>query len=314
MAKIIKEKNNNYYTKEIRLVKDPEKMKGLLNETRWEILKLIAERPMYPAEISKKLKIHEQKVYYHIKQLQKNGLIKIKEKEERGGALAKYFTVQDYAFALELPYGDEKILDFPVQKKVSNLNNFLNPFLQNGKINGKIIVGSPDPHGNHQVRARDGHYATDLALFLGQHASLPEDFSVRLDVDIKAERGYDDNLFLVGGVLTNVITTEMNSYLPVKFDLKNFPFRNIISERTGENYTEDTCGIIAKITNPKNMKKSVFIIAGNRYVGTKSAVLAFTRYTDEVLENYEGEDNWARVIVGKDMKGDGKVDDIEILE
>ncbi|MFB6089357.1 MAG: ArsR/SmtB family transcription factor, partial [Candidatus Aenigmatarchaeota archaeon] len=187
MAELIKEKNGNHYTKEVKLVKNPGELKGLLNEIRWKILKLIAERPMYPAEISKKLKIHEQKVYYHIKQLQKNGIIKVKEKEERGGALAKYFTVEDYAFALDLPYGDEKILDFPVQRKVNNLSRFLNPFLQNGKINGKIIVGSPDPHGTHQVRARDGHYAAQLALILGRHFTF-SDFVVKIDIDILAEQ------------------------------------------------------------------------------------------------------------------------------
>lgn len=314
MPRIIKKRNGNYYVKKVRLVDKPEKLKGLMNNTRWKILKMIAERPRYPAEIAKELGIHEQKVYYHINQLKKSGIIEIRGKEERGGALAKYFTVKDYAFALELPFGDEKLLDFPLQEEVENLNEFLNPFVRNGKVNGKIVVGSPDPHGPHQVRARDGHYAIELALFLGQHAALPENFSVKLDVDTKAENNYNENLILVGGVLTNIITSEMNSYFPIKFDLENFPFRNIISEKTNENYTEDTCGIIAKIPNPKNMEKSILVLAGNRYVGTKSTVLAFTRYTKEILKNYENEDTWGKIIKGKDMDGDGKVDDIEILE
>lgn len=314
MARLIKERNEKLYAKEVLLEDNPEKLKALTDKTRWKILNLLAERPRYPASIAKELGIHEQKVYYHMNVLEKNDLVKVKGKQEKGGAVAKYYTLKNYGFALELPYGDEKLVDFPLQRQDKNLKNFLHPFVSNGKLNAKVVVGSPDPHGPYQVRSRDGHFAVDLALFLGQYASVKDGFSTKLDVNVKAENSYEENLILVGGVLTNLITQEVNPYLPIKFNLEKFPFREITSEKTGKNYTEDSCGVIAKIPNPDKMGKSVLTLAGVRYRGTRSAILALTKFHNKILKDYEGEDNWARVIKGKDMDGDGKVDEIEILE
>ncbi|MBW6451850.1 MAG: helix-turn-helix domain-containing protein [DPANN group archaeon] len=314
MAHLIKEINGKFFTKKVKLESEPEKLKGLLNESRWNILKLLAEKPRYPAEIAKMLGLHEQKVYYHIKQLELNGLIEIKSKQERGGVLAKYYTITNSAFALELPYGDVKVADFSLKTQSDKLKMFLYPFVNAGNLNGNIVVGSPDPHGQNQVRARDGHYGIDIGIFLGQFVNMPKEFTTKLDIDIKAENGYSSNLILIGGPLTNIIVSEINNYLPVKFKLDLFPYRGLISEKTKKNYDEDSIGIIAKIINPMDKDKSILLIAGNRFNGTKAAVLALTRHTEQVLDKYNGEDNWTCVVSGLDMDGDGKIDNIKILE
>ncbi|MCK5289461.1 MAG: helix-turn-helix domain-containing protein [Candidatus Aenigmarchaeota archaeon] len=314
MAQIIKEINGKLFTKNAVLVNKPEKLKGLLNDTRWKILKLIAEKPRYPAQIAKELKLHEQKVYYHIKQLEANGQIEVKTKKEYGGTIAKYYTVTNHAFALELPSGDMKLADFPMKNESEKLKSFLFPFVNNGNLNSNIVVGSPDPHGPHQVRARDGHYAIDIALFLGQIVTMPKTFTTILDIDIKSQGKYDSNLVVVGGPLTNLITSDINNYLPVKFKIDNFPFRGMTSQKTTKTYSEDNIGLIAKIVNPHNTDKSILLFAGNRFNGTKAAVLALTRFTEIVLENYNGEDNWACVVEGLDIDGDGRVDSVKVLE
>ena len=314
MAQLIKEVNGKLFTKNVKLESNPEKLKGLLNESRWKILKLLAEKPRYPADIAKVLGLHEQKVYYHIKQLELNGLIEVKHKQERGGVLAKYYSITNSAFAFELPYGDVKVADYPIKTQSEKLKMFMYPFVNAGNLNANIVVGSPDPHGQNQVRARDGHYAIDIGLFLGQFISMPKEFTARLDIDIKAENNYSTNLILIGGPLTNIIVQEINNYLPVKFKLDKFPYRGLVSEKTNKNYDEDSIGLIAKIVNPMNTEKSILIIAGNRFSGTKAAVLAMTRHTEKILENYNGEDNWACIISGLDMDGDGKIDNIKIVE
>ncbi len=314
MAQIIKEIDGKFFAKDAVLVDKPEKLKGLLNNTRWKILTMIAQKPAYPAEIAKILGLHEQKVYYHIKQLEANKLIEVKTKKEYGGTIAKYYTVTTNAFALELPSGDMKLSDLPMKNEPEKLKSFLFPFISNSRMNAKIVVGSPDPHGPHQVRARDGHYAIDIALFLGQMAGMPKSFTTALDIDIKSENKYNDNLIVVGGPLTNVITSDINNYLPVKFKIDSFPFRGITSQKTGKTYNEDNIGLITKIVNPKDTDKSILLLAGNRFNGSKAAVLALTRFTDLVLENYNGEDNWACVVEGLDIDGDGKVDSIRVLE
>ncbi|MEA2003406.1 MAG: helix-turn-helix domain-containing protein [archaeon] len=314
MVQIIKDINGKLFAKNAVLVDNPEKLKGLLNDTRWKILKLIAEKPRYPAQIAKKLKLHEQKVYYHIKQLEANGQIEVKTKKEYGGTIAKYYDVTNHAFALELPSGDMKLADFPIKNESEKLKSFLFPFVSNGRLNSKIVVGSPDPHGPHQVRARDGHYAIDIALFLGQIVAMPKTFTTILDIDIKSQGKYDSNLVVVGGPLTNLITSDINNYLPVKFKIDNFPFRGMTSQKTAKTYSEDNIGLIAKVVNPNNTDKSILIFAGNRFNGTKAAVLALTRFTEIVLENYNGEDNWACVVEGLDIDGDGRVDSVKVLE
>jgi len=314
MAYLIKRKDGQLYSKDVRLAEDPESLKPLLSETSWSILKIIAQKPTYPAQIARQLGTQEQKVYYHIKQLKKAGIIEVERKEEQGGSLAKYYRVKDHAFALELPFGDERLLDLPLEKKSEKLTRFLKPLVSNGQINCKIVVGSPDAHGPHQVRGRDGHYAVDLALVLGQHGSLPSGFTTKLDVEVKAENSFAENMILVGGPLTNTLTSEVNSHLPVRFEAEKFPYRELISNRTGQTYREDNVGLIAKIPNPHDQEKFIITLAGVRYTGTGAAILALSDFRDKVFDDYEGEDTWARVVLGKDMNGDGKTDSIEILE
>ena len=66
---LIDKELNKYYSKDVQVFNDPRKISPLTSELAWKILNLINKRPMYPSEIAKILKIHEQKVYYHIKQI-----------------------------------------------------------------------------------------------------------------------------------------------------------------------------------------------------------------------------------------------------
>lgn len=313
VARLLKEQNGTTYYKDVRVENDPERLRGLLNETRWQILKLLAERPRYPAEIADELEVHEQKVYYHIRELAESDIIEVVEKKERGGAVAKYYGVKDYGFVLELPFGEERVTDFSVTAEPSQLRSFLHPFVEDGRINTRIVVGSPDPHGPHQVRARDTHFAADLGLFMGQYGTFQELRTV-LDVDLKASQNYAGNMVLLGGPLTNMVTDEFNSYLPIKFKTENFPFREIMSQHTRKEYSDDAIGFIARTPNPQDQKSAILVVAGVRMTGTHAAVLALTEHYDRILEDYEGEDTWGTVVQGKDMDGDGTIDEIDVLE
>lgn len=314
MVFLVSEKNDKYYIKSVKVISGAEGIKSLASATGRKILFALAEKPSYPAELAKKLKIHEQLVYYHIRRMEREKIVEVKSKSERGGALAKYYSPTESAFAIELPFGEESLAEIPFRKENPKLKQFLFPFINAGAFNATIVVGAPDPHGLHQVRARDGHYGIDLALLFGQYSSIPGEFVTKLDVDVRAENKYNQNLILVGGILTNVITAEVNKYLPVRFDTENFPFRKIVSQNSGKSYIEDTCGIIAKITSPFDKEKSIIVIAGIRFAGTKAAVLGLTRHYETILEKYSGEDNWGCVVQGLDIDGDGKIDSVRVLE
>ncbi|MDH5447924.1 MAG: helix-turn-helix domain-containing protein [Candidatus Bathyarchaeota archaeon] len=304
--------------KEIAIYEHPEKLKPVLNKLTWEILLLLSEKEMYPMEIAKKLNIHEQKIYYHIRKLAKaNAIRKVKE-EEKKGAIAKYYKANFPAFGVELPFGGQKRKMASTSFIDKKIKQFLDPILKDGFFDGKIVVGSPDPHGPFKTSARDGHYSSYLTFFLGQYSELPDEFAIKLDVDVKAEKEEKNNLILVGGPGTNLLTKEINDYLPIKFDMTpskhGFIFSGLISQKTKNVYTADTMGLIARIMNPWDKEKRVIVFAGNKAVGTKACVLAFTKFWKQALKNYQGEDNFATVIQGFDLDGDGKVDSIEVLE
>jgi DNA-binding transcriptional ArsR family regulator len=315
---LLQDNHNTQEVKEISIINDPQKLKMVLGSLSWRILTMLSKKEMYPLEIAKQLGMHEQKVYYHIRKLAKAGAIVVEREEKKKGATAKYYRTVSPAFGIEFPYGYEPIQNMCTLTVDKLLQDFFKEFISQGVFDGKIVVGSPQPHGPFKTSARDGHYAAHLALFLGQLARMPTEFAVKLDVDVKAEKEERNNLILVGGPGTNLITQEINEYLPIKFIMQSsdqgFMLGGLSSQKTLQVYTSDVSGLIAKIINPWDSSKRIVILAGNKAVGTKACVLALTYFWKKTLQKYRGQDTFAVVIQGFDLDGDGKVDSIEVNE
>jgi DNA-binding transcriptional ArsR family regulator len=293
-------------------------LKLMLGNLSWKILSLLSKKEMYPLQIARQLGMHEQKVYYHIRKLAKAGAIKVEREEKKKGATAKYYNTVSPAFGIEFPSGYKPIRNLCLQGIDKHLQEFFKEFIDNGIFDGKIVVGSPQPHGPFKTSARDGHYAAHLALFLGQFARMPTEFSVKLDVDVKAEKEEKNNLILVGGPGTNLLTQEINDYLPIKFIMQSseqgFLLGGLSSKKTLQVYTSDVSGLVAKIINPWDETKRIVVLAGNKAVGTKACVLALTNFWEKTLQKYKEDSTFAVVIQGYDLDGDGKVDSIEVNE
>lgn len=315
---LLQDNGKNQEVKEITIMKDSQKLKNILGGLSWKILYLLSQQEMYSLEISKQLGIHEQKVYYHIRKLAKSGAIIVTKEEKKKGATAKYYKTASSAFGIEFPQGYKKIQNLCLLSLDNLLQDFFKEFLIDGTFTGKIVVGSPQQHGPFKTSARDGHYAAHLAFFLGQFVKVPAEFAVKLDVDVKVEKEEKNNLILVGGPGTNLLTQEINEYLPIKFIMQSndqgFLLGGLSSKRTMQNYTSDMTGLVAKITNPWDKSKAIIVLAGNKAVGTKACVIAITNFWKTTLKKYTGEDNFATVIQGFDLDGDGKVDSIEVRE
>ncbi len=88
----------------------------------------------------------------------------------------------------------------------------------------------------------------------------------------------------------------------------------MVSRKTSRVYTADVAGLIAKIANPWDAAKRIIVLAGNKGVGTKASVLALANFWKKTLKEYPGEGDFAVVIQGFDLDGDGKVDSVEVLE
>ena len=121
--KIIKRGNEKIYslpTKEI----SHEKVKAANSGLAREILKVLYGKASYPFEIARLLGVHEQKIYYHVRKLEKAGFIKKAKQEVKQGVLVNYYALANDSFFIK--FGEFK------QSQKSHFsaqgNNFFFPF------------------------------------------------------------------------------------------------------------------------------------------------------------------------------------------
>jgi DNA-binding PadR family transcriptional regulator len=273
------------------------------------IIMELAKKPQYPMELAKLLKTNEQKIYYHIRKLEKSHIVERVKTETVMGATANYYGITESAFVV-------RCREFQETQKITELDerpkSFLEPFIEEGELKSIIIVGSPDPHGPEKSRSRDGYYGIDLALFLGTFLNYIPSLNVKLDTEVH-QQDLDNNIILIGGPVVNMVTARINSKLPIYFDRENN--WAVVSRLSGKTYHSDDMGIIVKLKNPFNEKKSVLVIAGKRSAGTRAVIIAFLRHFEDILKgNNHNPKFLAKVVEGVDLDSDGIVDDAELLE
>jgi len=314
--RLLSENEGASSVKKIIVFTEVERMRILSNPVAWRIMGLLSKGAMYPAQVSKQLKIHEQSAYYYIRRLVSIGAVEEAGRNFVRGGTARLYRATSPSFGIEMDWGETSLGSLKTDERHHlNARKFFGEFMAGDSVfNGLIVVGSPDPHGPYKSSARDGHYAVHLALFLGNiTSSPPTEFVVKLDADAKAEKVLTgNNLISIGGPGTNIVTAEFNRYLPIRFDEKNF-WSGLVEEKSGKRYGLDNHGLIAKIKNPYDSNASVIVVAGVRSAGTKSAVIALTNYGEQVLANYNGQEEWALVVQGFDMDSDGKLDHVDIV-
>jgi len=277
-----------------------------------KILRLLAKGPNYPSSIARELRLYHQAVYYHMKSLEKAGLVqRVSQKTVRGGKAQLYALASD-GYAIEFDVKGEEFAPPAGLSRSARLGRFLKEFVsEEGQLDGWIVVGSPEAHGPNRTQGRDGHYAIQLGFALGQFVGLPRTFPVKLDVDLKTEKLQGSNLLVVGGPRTNVISAELNHYMPVRFSEESF-FGSIV-DATGRKYLSEFDSVLTKIRNPWEPSKVCVIAAGLSGAATKAAIIGLTNMAEQVLAGYsEQGGDFAVVLHGLDMDGDGKVDSVEI--
>ena len=105
------------------------------------ILRSLSEEKKYPKQLAREMRVHEQKVYYHVGQLEKKGFLRVASREEKGGALAKLYELASPAFVVR--FGRFQ----PARRMPNYVPGFLKEFIKDGMLDAKIIVGSSEPHG-----------------------------------------------------------------------------------------------------------------------------------------------------------------------
>ena len=298
----------NAPARSVLLADRPERLGPLGSPESWRILTELARKPDYPGAVARRLRMHEQTVYYHIHRLEKEGLIRVVREERRHGAVSRIFAPAAEAFALELPTTSGTRA--PARRVVpERARAFLERFVREG---GVLVIGSPYQHGPYLTVARDSPFAVHLALFLGSALAPGAEVTVRLDTETKAGGLEKRNLLLVGGPVANIITLDLNPHLKVAFDWRQA--WRMRSSLTGREYTDEGVGLLARIPNPWNPKSEIVMFSGLHHAGTEASVLALTAHSDRVLGDFVPGREFYRVVQGLDRDGDGRTDFVEVLE
>ncbi len=306
MQYFVEEKGNVKKVYRIKIVK-PEVLSLLTSKTAIKILKLLSKESLCAKDIARKLHLHEQIVYYHLRKFEKLKIIKLVRKEERSGGIAKIYSLA-YPF-LAIKIGERCIKTEKVTVPF-HLREFFEDFFENGKFKCTIIISSPEPHGKYASQGFDGYAILDLMFLLGNLSQ--GSIKIKLDTQIK-EEDLRDNLILVGGPKSNIIVDKINRNLPIRFDRKKE--WDIFSSLSKKSYSEDYIGVIEKIKNPFNPEKQLVILAGKRFIGTRAAVIGLMKYPKEILKgNLFKRLVTAKVVKGIDKDSDGLIDDCLFLE
>jgi DNA-binding transcriptional ArsR family regulator len=294
-----------------RIFSDPKIAQSVLQPMRWRILTELTTEEKCAKDLSKAFGTSEQVICYHLRELEKSGFITLEKTVKKRGAMAKYYKAEQKAIAV-IPSNPVRGAQPSQQQLTESASKLLDPFISQGQLNGHIVLGSPDTHGIFRSRARCGDRATDLALFLGSLLPMTRESVVRLDTEV-SQQELMRNLILVGGPRVNTVTLMVNEGLPVKYELTGHNM--MVSRISGKTYSGEDEGAIQMIVNPMNQDSRVLVIAGNSYMGTRAAVLAFIKNTDQIASgNSMNRNVVASVVTGLDVNSDGLVDDVEFLE
>ncbi len=307
MEGVVYVKGEEPWAERVKIFDNPEKAIPVFHRETLRMLRLLSQKPMYVSELRKRTGLSDQKTYYHLKKLLRAGLIEITNTKAVRGTLAKEYAAQTPNLCIMIKKEKRKVSEAFAERK-SKAIEFFSEMVSLNQFRGRIVVGSSDPHGPLKARARDSHYAIELAFFLGRTLELPPEFLVSLDVEEKEPQG---NIVVVGGPVTNMAYDWLNPHLPVRFTTTK-PYE-IYSSKTGKSYTEEHIGVICKVPNPRNREKAAVTFAGITKEGTRAAVIALTRFSKTTLKDYRGTP-WSRVVEGFDLDGDGIIDSVEVIE
>ncbi|MFH0973368.1 MAG: helix-turn-helix domain-containing protein [Candidatus Micrarchaeota archaeon] len=286
----------------------PAESLAALSPDRFRILECLGSEAKYPAQVARELKLQVQTVYYHFRILSQAGLLRPEgsARERAENALRgkeKRFRAASDALSLVVNASWR-----PLHHPLGRPPSFLSPFLSGGRIDAKLVLGSPDAHG--KFRGRGSEYcAVELGAWLGGFATFDYPLFL-LDTEVR-EADRKRNLFLLGGPRVNTLVEEVNASLPVRFEEKTF---GVESRLSGRKYGENV-GFLEIADSPLGRGRKIFVIAGSNHIATRVAVLALVKESRRVEEgNLFDRGVIAKVVQGFDEDGDGIVDAVEFLE
>lgn len=289
----------------LMLLKSSEQVKALAHPLRFKILEILSETPLYPKELSKRLGINEQLIYYHISELKRRGFLKEISSQKIRGARSVMYGLSSDGFAVLFSERERE------RGKGVTLPSIFRNILKSGKL--IVVVSSPQPHGPFRSRGIDHHLVAQFTFYLGASFGYVQGLEVVLDTEVREKTLRENNLMLVGGPAVNMVTARINDRLPIYFEVTRDNI--IVSRLSGKEYYEPEDGIIEVLNNPFNPEKKVVVIAGKSYPGTRAAFTALYKNPVAISKPNVYNDRFiAHVVEGVDEDCDGVIDNTMVLE
>jgi len=304
---LLQETKEKRVTREALLLDTPSDLAALAHPLAWRIVQEVAKSPDYVSRLARRLKVHEQTVYYHVNRLRKAGVLRVASTERVKGSQSASLVPCAEAFAVALAGRGTTSM---APSAPEELRRFFADFSRDGALDAWIVMGAPTPHGPFLTAARDGPYAVQLGLTLGSFLAPRGGMQMLLDTDARGAR-MRENLIVIGGPVANIVTQELNPHLPVRFDWQQ-SWRLRSGDR-GPSYVEEEVGLVAKIRNPADPDRWVLVLAGVHTAGTVAAILAVTERSRDLLRGHQG-GAFTAVVRGLDRDGDGRIDDVAVIE
>lgn len=244
---------------------DEEGLKALNSEIRRKILQKASEKRVSIEDLTEELNIKQQAAYYHVEDMMESGLLEASEGRPR------YFEAENSAYYFRPDFVEPE--DNPLM--LENVPEILRGFVENSKINARIVVGAPYPHGEHNRRHKGAYRAGELSAILGNYGRRREQL-IYTDTELNDDlRGRP--LISVAGPLVNTLSDEMNGKLPAKFTDSH---DKIITEEN--TYSGDETGLIARTEVNGELR---MVVAGLFGLGTSAAIEALASRAEELGEN-----------------------------
>ncbi len=292
------------------LLLPPDKMGIFSSELSLKIIQELVKEPACAMDLARRMNQHEQKIYYHLRRLEGAGVVKHIRSEKRYSMTAKIYGVVSPVVSAKLFEKGRKVI-----KKTNGLSRemdeFFQPFVEEGKLNATIVIGDPYPHGKYDKPDKSAAHAFDFMMMLGNIVNELNFPHYKLDIDIR-EKDLKDNLILIGNPKTNTIMSRLDGNMPVFFDPKSG--WAVVSKKTSKKYDEPRVGVIMKMDSPFQAGKKILVVAGIRTRGMQAATIALTRYFKKTIKKSDEQGNLFRIVEGVDQTGDHIIDNVKFLE
>lgn len=109
-------------TKEMLVVEKPQDIRLIYSEKHNMILRLVMERDLAISDIARLLNINPGSVHYHLKDLEKHGLVRQVREEVKGGVVKKYYHSEAKRILIDGPnFGTKDSLDHTSKAYIDRL-------------------------------------------------------------------------------------------------------------------------------------------------------------------------------------------------